>query len=83
MEVLQSGPQQQPARSAPVLEDWAARAVSEALAAQGTGFEQSWNIEHGLAIDADHAVNEKLREKRVTEAKDCFVWKGMEEDGVA
>lgn len=29
-----------------------------------------------------HGENEQGR-KAVMEAKDCFVWKGMEEDGVA
>ena len=29
-----------------------------------------------------HRVNAGQRGKAIIEAKDCFVWKGMEEDGV-
>jgi hypothetical protein len=48
-------------------------------------------MQQGVEKGIPHAVNETKRRpakmdrgrKGVIEAKDCFVWKGMEEDGVA
>jgi len=83
-EVLQNGPES-------ALEPWAARVVSEALAAQGLGHERSWDLQYNLTADkglgGGLSANDRGRTKDernlIREAGDCFVWKGMEEDGVA
>jgi len=73
MEVLQSGP---------VLEPWMARAVNVALIGHGQGYEPGLDLQHDTLKHEDESLNNNQR-RFIREAKDCFVWKGMERDGVA